>query len=396
MERILTITGWIIGLISLVFAIKTHKRKKVSILVTEHKSTFVFTEDIEKDTEILYKGEKVKKIDRLEFIIQNEGNESIDGSEISSPIVFSVSETGKILTHNIVTQSKSHIEAVAELLNNQEISLSFTLLAPNDVIRCMMLISNFDDKSLKVRGRIVGIPRFDGTIRTTKPPLELFRSKLVSSIFWILFSIVSFLLANIQFETTLGMLNIFPKRDWDTFRIFKIAIKDSSTTETKIGLPVTLTTHEFRDIPPMIDLLAINANNDSARAHIDSLKVRFRKKFQRFSILDQIVSTMNISEIIEKYGQPNSVVSAILDSSGRHYLKMETWKYNSKNPIEIMRDYFDRIDIVFITVSCLTGALSILIVILNFRSISRCYRILNKQERQKLLYSILLRQQLKT
>jgi hypothetical protein len=398
------IISWIIGIIGWIIAIilfkKNREKKKLTLFTTERFSTISVTKDIKPDIGIYFKDAKVDQIDRIEIIIVNKGNIEIDGSEIITPIKFSLPQSSKILKYEILAQSKKHIEARTELLNEREINFLFTLLKPKDKVRILLLCSDMGQNQVEYSGRIKGLPSFDKeqikeAISSYYAVKNNFNNFIISFLIMILFAIlIPFKISSIVQDPS-----VFPYKNRNSFRIFNII---SQTHEIKKGriMFVPMIDAEikrekmneiFSIIPTHIAILDPTLKKyiktKEQESQIDSL---FSGSFLNLPVgrIERIVSGLDSNRIVNEFGNPENITITYKDTIGYFSVGIETWKYKSKNILSIIRKYALKGEIIFLCILSTVSLIMLFISIYLIKKLINTYSILTNDEKKQLISEI--------
>lgn len=389
-----------ISIIGIFLFIKYKRKKKITIFATEQLSTISVTEDIKPKIKIYFNDEKVEQIDRIEIIIVNKGNVTIDGTEIYIPIKVSVPQSSKILEHKILAQSKKHIEAKTESISEREIKFLFTLLKPKDKVRILILCSGIGQDLVEYSGRIIDLPTFDkDQIIQTMSPYNEFKEYRFFPIILLLFIFLTMLIINYQKSLIVTNPLVFPYEDKNSFRIFNICYHNQETGKGRIIFKFSdfIIKAERIDeklfFKPALGIILDPEfckkyiKTEEQKSQVTSLCNSFLQDLP-VGIIERSVSNLDSSEIINAFGIPENITITHEDKIGDFSIEIETWKYKSKNIFTIISKYATKNEIVILSIFSISFILFLILLLYLINKLRYFYSILNKDERKKLFSDI--------
>lgn len=173
----LEVVSFVVGIIGILLAIKSVKRKKIEILnIYSESSENLYLGHIGK-LKVVYNSEAFKNISAHEFIISNFGSEGIDGDDVHDnyPVKFFTKSGSRIIDYEIVSQTNKRTEAFIKRSSENEVLINFLWLDKNSGIRIKILTDTKDVPELS--GKIKNYPPLN-VIKNIKHPSFL---SLVSS-----------------------------------------------------------------------------------------------------------------------------------------------------------------------------------------------------------------------
>lgn len=146
-------------LVAVLIYLKQKQKKKISYKILSRTSLLSVEEAIEKEVEILYKGQKIKQVQLIILQITNSGTLPVKREDFDVPLSIKFEKETKLLSATILEKEPKDLEISLDVNENSVILPPF-LLNPDDNFSIKILASKVD-KDLKIEGRIVGVKKIE-------------------------------------------------------------------------------------------------------------------------------------------------------------------------------------------------------------------------------------------
>jgi hypothetical protein len=153
-----TIFAFAAVIIAIIIFLKQRQKKEFSYEIISDMPLIVVGEETEKGKlEIRYEGKEIEQAYTGIIKVFNSGNVPIDEDDFASPVAICSSETGQILTAEIVEREPDDLQASIDIIDG-EVVLSPTLINGGDALT-LRIICTTPCTGMIVKGRIKGVKR---------------------------------------------------------------------------------------------------------------------------------------------------------------------------------------------------------------------------------------------
>lgn len=148
--------------LSIIFYFKSKRVKKLSYIVRNFNVIDDSVSKIE-DLGVTYKGMEVKSLSVSKFGIWNEGNETINGTDLvkNDRLRIAVTKGVEILDWKVISHTKLANDIIIEgIPDSENIAIEFEYLDPNDGILLQVYHTGINKTDIYLDGSIKGITKF--------------------------------------------------------------------------------------------------------------------------------------------------------------------------------------------------------------------------------------------
>ncbi|MBV4493093.1 hypothetical protein [Pseudomonas oryzicola] len=192
MSFIATLVGCLIAVYQIFFS------EKMSLQVSMESSISLLQEDpmLGGDIQVLYLGEPVPGISRLDFLILNNGEKSISSSEIVAAPTLHFDQESKVLFSKITSSDPSDVNAkITPARQENSVTIDPGMLNPTDYIRFSVYLKDSNPSLPNVTARIKGLKKIE--FIDARPEYSPVKKQLPWTVYPIGFFVIAFALFSV-------------------------------------------------------------------------------------------------------------------------------------------------------------------------------------------------------